>query len=388
MELTRIAEAREGSRMRLRVFAIGTVLLVPSSLPAQQPKWPDIVERVSPAIVVVETDKGQGSGFFVRPDGTLITNQHVIEGASRIAVRSASGEVFRGAFVMASDEHRDVAILRVEGFDVPAAVLGNSNDLRVGTSVLLLGAPRGLERSASDGIVAAIRTDDSGTRLIQTSAAASPGSSGGPLLYEAGEVVGVLSFTVTQSQNLNFAVPINYARGRLKRLAAVASQPERRLAALDPAQDSASTTSSPPESRRSREPGGIYVTGFGPTEYLQQVYLEITEVLAAAGVRVVELRDVPIGGQLTSISGLVSAARDAAADGLLCFSLSTGWGQTDRLRVQCFDRDGKQLWQDETTSMWQTSIEAAVNAVTRRMKDKLRARAQKRQFPGQAKAGQ
>ena len=75
------------------------------------------------------------------------------------------------------------------------------------------------------------------------------------------------------------------------------------------------------------------------------------------------------------------------ADGLLYFSLSTGWGQTDRLRVQCFNRDGKLLWQEETTSLWQMSIQGAVNAVTKRMKDKLRVRARKRQFPGQPKLG-
>ena len=172
----------------------------------------------------------------------------------------------------------------------------------------------------------------------------------------------------------------------LDRLAAVASQPERRLTALPAASEGAGSTASAPSRRPEvREPGGIYVTGFGPREYFQQVYLELTEVLAASGIRVVELHEVQTRGQLTSISGLVTEARKAMADGLLYFSLSTDWGQTDRLRVQCFDRTGKLLWQEETTSMWQMSIQGAVNAVTKRMKDKLRVRVRKREFPGQIK---
>ena len=153
-----------------------------------QVSWPEVVERASHAVVVVETEKALGSGFFVRPDGTLVTNLHVIDGATQVAVRTASGEVFRGAFVMASDRTRDLAILRVDAFDMPVVQLGNSNDAKVGSAVLLLGAPRGLEQSASTGIVAGFRSNDSGTRLVQTSAAASPGSSGGPLIGEGGQV--------------------------------------------------------------------------------------------------------------------------------------------------------------------------------------------------------
>lgn len=182
----------------------------------QPAAWPKVVESTLPAIVVVETDKGQGSGFFARSDGTLVTNHHVIVGATRISVRTSTGEVYRGARVLASDSARDLAILRVDAFDVPSARLGNSNDVKVGSGVLLLGAPRGLEQTASTGIVAGVRLNESGLRLIQTSAAASPGSSGGPLLNESGEVIGVLSFSLGESQNLNFAVPINYARGMLE----------------------------------------------------------------------------------------------------------------------------------------------------------------------------
>ncbi|MBN8734444.1 MAG: trypsin-like peptidase domain-containing protein [Acidobacteria bacterium] len=361
-------------------------LIIPGLMQAQ-PTWPTVVESTSRAIVVVETDVSQGSGFFVNANGTLITNHHVIEGANQLAVRTAFGEVFRGGFVIAADKARDLAIIRVEAFDVPVIKLGNSNEMKVGAFVLLMGAPRGLEQSASDGIVSALRTDADGMRLIQTSASASPGSSGGPLLNEVGEAVGVLSFTVTQSQNLNFAVPINYARGILDRITAVASQPVARLEALR----STGSTGRPvvrAETTPAPELGGIYVTGFGPTEYLQQVYLELTEVLAQGGVRVVELREVNSSGNMTSVSGIVRAAKEAKADGVLYFALSTGWGQTDRLKVQCYDQTGRLVWKEETTSMWQASINAAVGAVTKRMQDKLRKRIQKQQFPGHLKEPQ
>jgi S1-C subfamily serine protease len=372
----------------IHIMSLNMVALILMALSGQvvaaQPSWPAVVEGASRAIVVVETEKKQGSGFFVRPDGTIITNHHVIDGAKQIAVRAPSGEVFRGGFVMASDKVRDLAVLRVEAFDIPVVKLGNSNEIKIGASVLLLGAPRGLEQSASNGIVSALRTDDTGTRLIQTSASASPGSSGGPLLNESGEAIGVLSFSVSQGQNLNFAVPINYARGILDRLVGVASQPEARLDPLRPGEPETRTLSRS-TAPTAREPGGVYVTGFGPTEYLQQVYLQLTEALAQGGVRVVELRDVSTGGPMTSVSGLVSAAKEANADGLLYFSLSTGWGQTDRLQVQCYDREGRLMWKEETTSLWQASINAAVGAVTKRMKDKLRVRIQRQQLPGQGK---
>lgn len=223
----------------------------------QQPQWQDVVKAATPAVVVVETEKGQGSGFVVRSDGLFITNHHVVASAKQLAVHTSSGEIFRGGFIMALDESRDLAVVRVEGFDLPIVQLGNSNAIDVGMPVLLLGAPRGLEQSASDGIVAGTRTDDNGTKLIQTSAAASPGSSGGPLLNRDGQVIGVLSFTLTQSQNLNFAIPINYARGILDRLIAVAAQPVARLeplVATDAARSAVPTAASTPSSTaRTRE---------------------------------------------------------------------------------------------------------------------------------------
>ncbi len=288
--------------------------------------------------------------------------------------------MFRGALLVASDSARDLAVLRIDAYDAPSIRLGNSGQVRVGAPVLLLGAPRGLEESATTGIVSAVRTDSSGTRLIQTSAPASPGSSGGPLLNDSGEVIGVLSFGVTQSQNLNFAVPINYARGILDRISSVTTAPIATLGALTgPDQVSVAPVAAPSAERNS---GGIFVTGFGTRDYLEQVYLGITEVLAEGSIRVVELSAVRSGAQVRPISAWIEAARDARADGVLFFTLSTGYGQTDRLRVQCYTSDGTLMWQEEAVSRWQMTVEGAVGAITNGMKRKLRARIANQEFPG------
>lgn len=363
-------------------LSIALAVFVSSTAPAlAQTDWPKVIQAIAPTVVTIETDTKQGSGFFVSSDGTLVTNHHVIDGAKAVSIRMASGEVFAGGYILATDKARDLAVVRVEAFDVPAAALGNSNEVKAGAAVLLVGAPRGLEQSVSDGIVAALRLDSDGSRLIQTSAPASPGSSGGPLVDSSGHVVGVLTFSVTAGQNLNFAVPINYVRGILERLRTVATPPEAHLAPLVVSRVSRTEPAS--AARPARAAGGISVRGFGPSEYLQRVYMALTGVLASEGVRVVEIDEVRRDTPVRSIGGLLEDAKAAEAEGLLFFDLSTGWGQTDRLRLQCFDAAGTLLWEDETTSKWQMSVESAVNAVTNRMRDKLRSRIKQRAVPGQ-----
>ncbi len=115
----------------------------------------------------------------------------------------------------AFDRRRDLAIIQIPAFDLPTVTLGNSNDVEVGDPVLLIGNPHGLESSVSGGIVSGLRELDDGFKVIQTDAAANPGNSGGPMMDADGNVIGVLTFKLRQAENLNFAVPINYARGLL-----------------------------------------------------------------------------------------------------------------------------------------------------------------------------
>jgi len=119
--------------------------------------WVKIIQLTAPAIVIIETEKNLGSGFFVRADGTFVTNYHVIADAKEITVKFNTGETYRRAYVLSSDEQRDIAILRIEATEVPILPLANSNESQVGEEVLLIGAPRGLEQTVSNGIISGIR---------------------------------------------------------------------------------------------------------------------------------------------------------------------------------------------------------------------------------------
>jgi hypothetical protein len=163
-----------------------------------------------------ESGESLGSGFIVEADGKIATSLHVIANLRQAAVRLTAGDVFDSFSVLAFDQRRDLALIKVAGFDLPAATLGNSNEVQAGEPVLLIGSARGLQGTLTSGIVSALRDlPEEGFKIIQTDAAANPGNSGGPLLNARGEVIGVLGFRLRDSENLNFAVPINYVRGLL-----------------------------------------------------------------------------------------------------------------------------------------------------------------------------
>ena len=148
------------------------------------------------------------------PSGTIVTNVHVIEGATSIAVKLPNGDIYDDVRVRAFDARKDLAIIQVLGFGLPTVELGDSDTAQVGQPVVLIGNPMGiLAGSVSTGVVSGMRDTSVGGRVIQTDAAANPGNSGGPLINSAGEAIGVLSFKLRGTENLNFVVPINYARG-------------------------------------------------------------------------------------------------------------------------------------------------------------------------------
>ncbi|MDT8342163.1 MAG: trypsin-like peptidase domain-containing protein [Longimicrobiales bacterium] len=183
-----------------------------------------------PAVVLIDVttaaDTRQGSGFLIDPDGRILTNEHVIRDARSARVKLPSGDVYEDVDILTSDPRRDIAVLRIPGFDLPALELGNSDSVRIGTGVVLIGSPLGLENTVSTGIVSGRRQEPEGYQLIQISAPASRGSSGGPVLSGSGRVIGIAVSQIQAGQNLNFAVPINYARGLLTNL------PERPLTVL------------------------------------------------------------------------------------------------------------------------------------------------------------
>jgi len=167
----------------------------------------------STVLVVIEDANGEpvllGSGFVIR-EHTIVTNMHVIEGAYQGYVKQIDSETkHKLEAVLQSDSSHDLAVLSVPSLSAPALPIGDSTKLAVGDTVYAVGNPRGLEGTFSQGIVSSIRHIDSAT-LLQITAPISPGSSGGPILNERGEVVGVAVATFKDGQNLNFAIPASY----------------------------------------------------------------------------------------------------------------------------------------------------------------------------------
>jgi len=152
---------------------------------------------------------GLGSGFFVKPQ-QIATNLHVVEGATsgyaKLVGQKTKYEI-RG--ISAIDEERDLVILNVKAFGPRPLILGDSDTALVGETVYAVGNPHGLEGTFSQGIISSIRTVGT-DKLIQLTAPISPGSSGGPVLNDRGNVIGVSVATFRKGQNLNFAIPSNY----------------------------------------------------------------------------------------------------------------------------------------------------------------------------------
>ena len=176
----------------------------------------DMVRKALPAVVLIETSKGKGSGFFVEP-GRLLTNEHVIAGSYSVTLRYADGDT--GTATVASySKDFDLAVLKVANPRADQAVLplGSIGGMSAGQEVITIGSPLGLlQNSVTRGIVSGLRKIDAVT-AIQTDAAMNPGNSGGPLLDRKGAVLGVNSFIQRGSQGLNFAIAIDHARPLLE----------------------------------------------------------------------------------------------------------------------------------------------------------------------------
>jgi serine protease Do len=168
---------------------------------------------------------GEGSGFIVSPDGTILTNAHVVSGASEVTVRLTDRREYT-AKVIGVDQKSDVAVIKIAAHDLPTVRLGETRSLKVGEWVVAIGAPFGFENSVTAGIVSAKgRTlPDSGyVPFIQTDVPINPGNSGGPLFNMRGEVIGINSQIYTRSggyQGVSFSIPIDVSMGVSQQLQA------------------------------------------------------------------------------------------------------------------------------------------------------------------------
>jgi putative serine protease PepD len=173
--------------------------------------------------IVADTAQGQatGSGFVISKDGLIVTNDHVVEGATRVQVKVGTNGKAQDATVVGADPSRDLALLKVDASNLSTLALGDSSSVGVGDAVYAIGNPFGLDHTFTTGIVSALqrnlRAPDGATisGAIQTDAALNPGNSGGPLLDSAGQVIGVNAQIETGSQNgaeggnvgIGFAIP-------------------------------------------------------------------------------------------------------------------------------------------------------------------------------------
>lgn len=193
-----------------------------------------IAKRVGPSVVSINKlslargrvmAEGIGSGFIVDPAGYVITNYHVVSQAERLIVRFASGETSDASYV-GGDQRTDLAVLKIDGGDLPALQWGDSDAVQMGDLVWAVGSPFGLENSITFGIVSATArrrssgvTDDIYQEFFQSDAAVNPGNSGGPMVNLAGEVVGVNTMIVGQTfRGVSFSIPSRMARDNYEQI--------------------------------------------------------------------------------------------------------------------------------------------------------------------------
>jgi S1-C subfamily serine protease len=182
-------------------------------------------DKLSTAVVKIEqfdmkqgreVVTGTGTGFLFSSDGYLFTNSHVVKQAKHLRAILYDGSV-HSAMLIGDDPYTDLAILKIEAIDYTPAVLGNSDDLKIGQLVIAIGNPLGFQHTVTAGVISALGRTLSGETgvsmdsMIQTDAALNPGNSGGPLINAEGEVVGVNTATIRGTQGLCFAISINTA---------------------------------------------------------------------------------------------------------------------------------------------------------------------------------
>jgi len=210
----RVAAALAASRAKQAAAEGGSAPAVGAPASAAM-SLEDLVSRLSPAVVLIQSSAGRGSGFFVAPD-TILTNVHVVGSDSSLTIRRADGSTTT-ARVDASAPAFDIAVLRVSNPNAnqPTIRMGSVTTTRVGEEVIAIGTPLGfLQNTVSRGIVSALREAD-GSTLIQTDAAINPGNSGGPLLDRAGTAIGIIRAGYNGRDGLSFAVAIDHARAVL-----------------------------------------------------------------------------------------------------------------------------------------------------------------------------
>lgn len=202
---------------RSLLFIVGFLflffILVDSPIMGQE-NLPALIKKVEPSIVVIliynmeGKVSGQGSGFFVNQNGDVITNYHVLQGATHAVIKTNDGKEYPIEKIVAEDNEGDLIRVSVNIPKEMVRPLSIFTTLpEVGEKIIVIGTPLGLDKTVSDGIVSAVREIPGFGKIIQVTAPISPGSSGSPVINMKGEVIGIATFFVIAGQNLNFAIP-------------------------------------------------------------------------------------------------------------------------------------------------------------------------------------
>jgi S1-C subfamily serine protease len=215
-----------GTTTVVRPSATPAVVTRPSSSVGSESDIAAIIAKAEPAVVAITTDDGPGTGsggagtgFVISADGYVVSNNHVVEGADKIEVAFTNGNTM-SAKIVGRDPSADLAVLKVDGTNLPAIELGDSDAVQVGDDVVAIGNALALEGglSVTRGIISGTDRNvdpDGGVPLVgllQTDAAINPGNSGGPLLDGQGRVIGVNTAIAGGAQNVGFAIPISLAK--------------------------------------------------------------------------------------------------------------------------------------------------------------------------------
>ena len=323
-------------RRRTPIFAIFLTFLLPGFLLSQSPQavrrtpLVAVIEKVSPAVVNISAEstvreadpffglfgygtqrqaQSLGSGFVIDRNGIVVTNAHVIEGASRITVTLLDGRELE-ADLLGSDRDADLAVLKVKANGLPAVPLGHSSDLMIGETVIAIGNPFGLSNTVTTGVLSAVgRTvpSERGERLftdfLQTDASINPGNSGGPLVNVLGDVIGINSAIISGATGIGFAIPADRARRVIDDLL--------RFGELQPLWTGARLVSVDPELARryglSVQRRGVLVLKVSPGSPAADAGLREKDVIVAVNGH-------PVGAREDVTTALYTAAAGGAVD--------------------------------------------------------------------------
>lgn len=251
----------------------------------------------------------QGSGFLISADGLVLTNAHVVDGAKEVTVKLSDHREYK-AKVLGADRSSDIAVLKIDGHELPTVTLGNSDQLGVGDYVLAIGEPFGLEETATAGIVSAKGRSlpgDGYVPFIQTDAAVNPGNSGGPLFDANGSVVGINAQIYSNSggfQGVSFAIPINLAVQIKDQIVKTGKVAHARLGVeVQPLNQSLA------ESFKLKTPNGALVAKVAPDSAAEKAGIKVGDVI-------LKFNDAPVldAGQLSQRVGVMTPGDKASLE--------------------------------------------------------------------------